>query len=102
MKKLLIIAILLVTTQVNAKISIVPDPDYYNYNTVWALMDMGEKHLDDKDYKNSCTVYTEMEHIVKIIFTISKKISGTEIMTQDRIEKIKAIACSRALEGTDV
>ena len=102
MKKLLAIAILLVTTQVNAKISIVPDPDYYNYDTIWALMDIGEKFFNEEDYTKSCTVYTEMENIVKIIFTISKNISGTEIQIQDRIQKIKTIACDRALEGTDV
>ena len=104
MKKLLIIAFLLVTTQVNAKIDIVPDPDYYNYNTIWALMDIGEKYFDEKDYTNSCTVYSEMENIVKIIFTLQDQISGTEIQIQDRIQKIKAIACKRALalEGTDV
>ena len=102
MKKLLIIAILLVTTQVNAKIDIVPDPDYYNYDTIWALMDIGEKYFDEEDYTNSCTVYTEMENIVEIIFTLQDQISGTEIQIQDRIQKIKAIACKRAIAGTDV
>ena len=102
MKKLLIIAILLVTTQVNAKIEIVPDPDYYNYNRVWALMDIAEKYFDEKDYRNSCLIYKEMEHIVDVIFDTADNISGTEIQIQDRIQKIRVIACGKVEDKPEV
>ena len=95
MKKLLLIVILLLTTQVNAKIVIVPDEDYYNYDQVWGLMDIAEEFFDEEDYKNSCVIYKEMEHIVDVIFKTADNISGTEIMIQDRIQKIRGIACAK-------
>ena len=102
MKKLLIIAILLVTTQVNAKIEIVPDNKYYNYDRVWALMDIAEKFFDEKDYRNSCLIYKEMEHIVDVIVDTADNISGTEIQIQDRIQKIKVIACGKVKDKPEV
>ena len=102
MKKLLLIAILLVTTHVNAKIEIVPDENYYNYDRVWGLMDIAEEYFDEEDYRNSCLIYKEMEHIVDVIFDTADNISGTEIQIQDRIQKIRVIACGKVEDKPEV
>ena len=43
-----------------------------------------------------------MEHIVDVILDTADNISGTEIQIQDRIQKIKVIACGKVKDKPEV
>ena len=90
MKKLLMIATMLVSTPIMAK--------EFTWDDVWTVVDQIEIVLDNDNYDLGCTLYREIEKVVIELNERQEFVTETEQNILDRISRIKGLTCDIAGE----